>query len=205
MNGAELVVSEVSVREDVLFLFFERVQTLRSLFFYTYCIFRAIRCHPSWSSSYHEQNRINLFISVELASMSRQRQTFDEMGAAYNSMDLDRIMELRSEDCVFQILPSSLGTFFYPCFAFLLGWTWAEVLEVIGYWCYETVEVFLGRGCCVLHFTPFLGLWIRIAFELWKSTSLAIRSPNTSHHSHRRMLFADDVTLVNRSKATRQR
>lgn len=43
------------------------------------------------------------------ATKSKQRETADEVIAAFNAWDIERIMGVRAENCVQQVLPRSLG------------------------------------------------------------------------------------------------
>lgn len=45
-------------------------------------------------------------------AISRQRETANEVIAAFNAWDIDRIIGFRSEDCTYEVLPKSLGSFF---------------------------------------------------------------------------------------------
>jgi len=46
-----------------------------------------------------------------MAGISKQRETANEVIAAFNAWDIDRIIGFRSEDCVHELLPLSLSMY----------------------------------------------------------------------------------------------
>lgn len=62
---------------------------------------------------------------------SKQRQVADDVIAAFNAWDIERIMAYRSDDCTQQVLPKSLGRFEALIF-FLQGFSiWLDGLHSI--------------------------------------------------------------------------